>query len=132
MALKSDYDNEEIERDESWDGKDRRRNYKTTDITDAKITVKDIIGISVFVGGLVASWVNLNNNLTTITIKQEETFKYFEKRIADLETKIKENKDNIEVINQQQNKEIVDIKSSIEDLDRTVSRVYQEVVRSKK
>jgi uncharacterized coiled-coil protein SlyX len=117
--------------DDFWDGNDRRR-YNPIDIAETKITVKDIISIGVFIGGLIASWVNLNNNITTISVKQEETFKYFEKRIIDLEIKIKENKDAIESINIQQNKDILDLKSSVEDLDRTVSRVYQELVRNKR
>lgn len=129
--MNNNQNNDPRERDD-WDGVDRRKNPYTTNIVESKITIKDVIGLFVFIGGLVTSWVNLNNNLTMITIKQEETFKYFEKRLSGLEDQEKTTTVLIGNVNAEINKKISDVEAQYEDLDRTISKIYQETLHSKK
>lgn len=107
-------------------------NSNSTSLIESKITVKDMISLAVVVAGIITSWVNLNNNLTSITIKQEETFKYFNKRLEDLETQQKEILKNTDNIHTSLSKQIDDTQSQFEDLDRTVSKIYQEAIKRQK
>jgi hypothetical protein len=100
-------------------------------LNELKIPLKDVFTLFIFVGGLFTSWVNLNNNQTEMMVRQEETFKYYERRILELEGKIK----NIETTATQTKIEaeskIKEIEGSYQDLDRTITKLYQDIIKKK-
>jgi len=100
-------------------------------LNELKIPLKDVFTLFIFVGGLFTSWVNLNNNQTGIMIRQEETFKYYERRILELENKIKNMEATILLSKNEFDIKLKEVEGSYNDLDRTITKLYQDIVKKK-
>jgi hypothetical protein len=150
---KCPYDNEEHEWDgverriAQWDGLERRlesllqtryRNLIGSSTAQPSIApiqngrlsleLKDIFTILLVLGGLVGTWVTLNNDLTTEKLKVQQV----EKEIAE----VKQDYTSVEKLLQDQDKRnqesIQDLKNQIRDLEVSVNNVYQKVSSWKK
>jgi hypothetical protein len=100
-------------------------------LNELKIPLKDVFTLFIFVGGLFTSWVNLNNNQTEMMVRQEETFKYYERRVLELETKIKSIETTALQTKAEAETKIKEIEGSYNDLDRTITKLYQDVIKRK-
>ncbi|MEM2159391.1 MAG: hypothetical protein QXN55_00365 [Candidatus Nitrosotenuis sp.] len=92
------------------------------------LELKDIFTVLLILGGLIGTWVALNNDLTTEKLKVQQV----EKDLVE----IKQDYTSVEKLLQEQDKRnqdsIQDLKSQIRDLEVSVNNVYQKVSSWKK
>ena len=119
-----------------WNGEERRENahlppppsyYQSLTTSQWSFGYRELIPLILAVGAAIGVWVNLNNEITTLKLKNESTIS----QQVNLEGEVKSMRLLIEDIKSAQTKDRVDITQSIQDLDNTVSQIYQKLVTKK-
>lgn len=133
--------------DEQYESDRRREQFKyggnygfghdaPSDVTKSTVAVKDVIVAFIFIvttlGTGVGIWTNLNNDLITQKMITSQLKEDLTKEIAALKTDMKELKVSEVSSTATQTKDLSDLEKRIQDLDATVTQIYQTLVRENK